>query len=247
MAFPDFDLDALLHYASENYDPVKAHEYYLKNRELKGRHSTKGLTQRQKEGWQYAQAQVRNTTKGKIESARQTKQASIEKARAEAAKFRADFANKLKAFAAELAKQHADNSASIAEQAKQQREAIEKKLADDIAAVPMVPRSLPKLVREKRLKERAEKINALRGQAEADKAELNKNVSSARASEQSDVANARKQANDEAAQTRQQVASQLKSMVASYVEQYKQAKEKATSESEATLDKEYKNIKTRVR
>ena len=27
----------LLHYASEYYDPVKAHEYYKRTRELKGR------------------------------------------------------------------------------------------------------------------------------------------------------------------------------------------------------------------
>ena len=28
--------DILKHYASPYYDPVKAHEYYMKNRELKG-------------------------------------------------------------------------------------------------------------------------------------------------------------------------------------------------------------------
>ena len=37
--FPDW----LMHYANPYYDPVKAHEYYMKNRHLKGRHSTKGL------------------------------------------------------------------------------------------------------------------------------------------------------------------------------------------------------------
>lgn len=36
--------DYLIHYASPYYDPVKAHEYYMKNRELKGRTSTKGFT-----------------------------------------------------------------------------------------------------------------------------------------------------------------------------------------------------------
>lgn len=38
------DIDELLqHYASPYYDPVKAHEYYMRTRELKGRRSTTKL------------------------------------------------------------------------------------------------------------------------------------------------------------------------------------------------------------
>ena len=33
------------------YDPVKAHEYYMKHRKLKGRHSTKGMSETQKKQW----------------------------------------------------------------------------------------------------------------------------------------------------------------------------------------------------
>ncbi len=36
-------------YASKYYDPVKAHEYYEKHKKLKGRQSTKGMTNSQKE------------------------------------------------------------------------------------------------------------------------------------------------------------------------------------------------------
>ena len=45
-------------YASKYYDPVKAHEYYMKNRKLKGRRSTKKFDQSQKEQWAYAKAQL---------------------------------------------------------------------------------------------------------------------------------------------------------------------------------------------
>ena len=44
-----------------NYDPVKAHEYYVnytKKGLTKGRHSTKGFSQTQKEQWQYAKHQL---------------------------------------------------------------------------------------------------------------------------------------------------------------------------------------------
>ena len=43
--------DQLMHYASKYYDPVKAHEYYLKNRELKGRRSTGSLDDEGKKKW----------------------------------------------------------------------------------------------------------------------------------------------------------------------------------------------------
>ena len=43
--------DFLLHYASKYYDPVKAHEYYMKNRELKGRRSSSKLNDEGKEAW----------------------------------------------------------------------------------------------------------------------------------------------------------------------------------------------------
>ena len=36
-------------YASKYYDLVKAHEYYEKHKKLKGQHSTKGMTNSQKE------------------------------------------------------------------------------------------------------------------------------------------------------------------------------------------------------
>ena len=59
--------DYLAHYASKYYDPAKAREYYLKNRELKGRRNTKGFGEEAKE--------ARGYTKGKISS---EKRASLE-------------------------------------------------------------------------------------------------------------------------------------------------------------------------
>ena len=40
--------EPLQHYASPYYDPVKAHEYYMRTRELKGRRSTMKLTMRER-------------------------------------------------------------------------------------------------------------------------------------------------------------------------------------------------------
>ena len=58
--------DELLHYASPYYDPVKAHEYYMKNRELKGRStSTAGLNSEGKIAAQYVKNQITTEHKEK--------------------------------------------------------------------------------------------------------------------------------------------------------------------------------------
>ena len=44
--------------AKDYYDPIKAHEYYIKHRKLKGRHFTKGFSQTQREQWAYARNQL---------------------------------------------------------------------------------------------------------------------------------------------------------------------------------------------
>lgn len=54
---------------SVDYDPKKAHEYYMQHRKLKGRngrkgHSTKGWSQSMKEQWQYATHQLSEEHKG---------------------------------------------------------------------------------------------------------------------------------------------------------------------------------------
>lgn len=49
-----------------NYDPVKAHEYYEKHKKLKGRTSTKGFNQKQKEQAFYVKAQLTDEKKAKI-------------------------------------------------------------------------------------------------------------------------------------------------------------------------------------
>lgn len=49
----------LMHYASPYYDPVKAHEYYMKTRQLKGRNTNRGtLNEQGQEAQQYLKYQI---------------------------------------------------------------------------------------------------------------------------------------------------------------------------------------------
>ena len=61
MLYPSKDFlreNYLAHYASPYYDPVKAHDYYMEHRQLKGRKSTAGLNESGKVAAQYAKSQI---------------------------------------------------------------------------------------------------------------------------------------------------------------------------------------------
>lgn len=78
------ELDAdedLKHYASQYYDPVKAHEYYLKNRELKSRKSTAKLNDAGKNAAQYVKEQLTSERKGKVKTHKDQTDSQIESLR----------------------------------------------------------------------------------------------------------------------------------------------------------------------
>lgn len=82
---PEDEID-LWHYASKYYDPVKAREYYLRTRELKGREaSTEQLStesrQRQAEAKTYVQAQIRDQSANAQKQALESQQVRLEKLR----------------------------------------------------------------------------------------------------------------------------------------------------------------------
>lgn len=66
-----------------DYDPRKAHEYYMKHRKLKGRRSTKGFSQQKKEQLSYAKQQLREQKQQRDEQNREDinsrKKAAIER------------------------------------------------------------------------------------------------------------------------------------------------------------------------
>ena len=73
--------ESLKHYASPYYDPVKAHEYYMKNRELKGensRKSTAGLNDEGKAVAQYIKNQLDTERKSKVDAHNNQTQAQID-------------------------------------------------------------------------------------------------------------------------------------------------------------------------
>lgn len=72
--------DELAHYASPYYDPVKAHEYYMRTRELKGRKSTAGLNDEGKGAATYVKGQIQGERKIRTEVARTARRQNMESA-----------------------------------------------------------------------------------------------------------------------------------------------------------------------
>lgn len=73
--------EELIHYASPYYDPEKAHEYYEKHKQLKGRTSTAGLNEKGREAAKYVKEQINNEKKNNIQTARDTKDKEIDSAK----------------------------------------------------------------------------------------------------------------------------------------------------------------------
>jgi hypothetical protein len=108
----------LAHYSSEYYDPQKAHEYYLQNRELKGQQSTADLTvkyatkskrgnktvlkvnkaasERRKEAWTYAKNQIGQHKKADLKALAEHRKQVVNKAQKTATARRHEITGKIK-------------------------------------------------------------------------------------------------------------------------------------------------------
>lgn len=73
--------DEIKHYASPYYDPVKAHEYYLKTRKLKSRRSTAKLNEEGKNAAKYVREQLNAERRHKAESHRKSTNSTIDSLR----------------------------------------------------------------------------------------------------------------------------------------------------------------------
>lgn len=208
----------LMHYASKYYDPVKAHEYYIRNRELKGRQSSSKLNETGKEQWSYAKEQIKTEKNQKIEEAKTDRDSQIEELRAKAAQKRESITAKLK-----------ELNAKLSEDAKTDRNQIDVSTSNSIDQLRSMMKS--NTMSADRKIEIQNKINDLRENAEIDKANVTEETK------------AEKTKNSEDATTqRQQVASELKSSITAAREAYKLAKENIDVSYEEIYQQEFDKI-----
>ena len=85
----------LRHYASPYYDPQKAHEYYMRTRELKGR-STTSLNDDGKKIWSYTKNNIKSEKAAKVKEEQEKRDQKITELREKAEATKGQISSRLK-------------------------------------------------------------------------------------------------------------------------------------------------------
>lgn len=213
-------IDAVIKH-EDLYDPVKAHEYYLKTRELKGKRSTSELSDSQKEGWAYTKSKVGEQKKAKLTDASEGNKEAVEQLRERATEKREEIADKLRQMMERI---QSEGTAT--------REQISQETQAKIDALPKAPEGLNKKQKAEFAAKRREEIAKIRGEAAGKKDDVSLFTKTWRKGEQ-------KRVTDE----RAQLATDLKGTLDKARETYKQARDQIKSDTEAELDRQYNAIR----
>jgi len=209
----------LQHYVEQPYDPVKAHEYYLKNRDLKGR-TTSGMSQLQKEAWDYSKSRVDSDKKQSVDANKVANDQKIEAFQQEADATRARITEKLKALAEK-----------IASDSKAERTSIANKVKSDIANVEPIPDGVTGEERARLLEKRKKEIADIRDTASSDRSNVT-----------TDATTSRQNGSNSASDERDKARTDLKSVITKAKDDYAKAKETLDSKYETIYAKEYRNV-----
>lgn len=257
--------EPLIHYASKYYDPVKAHEYYMRTRELKGR-SPSQLSDEGKKIWGYTKNQITEEKNQKLEEEKEKTDNEIEDLRNEANEAKERITQKLYELNDLLTQWAADEKSTISTKkdediedvttnAQGNRDAIDARTERRIKAIRQqpIPIGLTKEQRRKFIAERNEKIAKITGEGEAEKQKITEDANKEKTSiknkaredttQVSSEASSAKTANRQGAQEqRKQVSTELKSAIKAAREAYKRAKADVNTSYEDIYNEEFGKI-----
>ena len=164
----------LQHYASQYYDPVKAHEYYMRNRELKGRRSTSDLNDEGKEIWSYTKNEIKSEKKAVSNQQKEAHKQTVTELRNNAAAARKRITERLKQLNAILKERSANQRKAISDKNKSDKKQIEDKKSAEIERLQEqeIPKNVSAETRARMIADRKEKISRLRENAKSDKQKI---------------------------------------------------------------------------
>jgi hypothetical protein len=127
-----FIQDFLAHYTSEYYDPVKAREYYLRTRELKGRRSGSDLkSDKKKQAWAYAKEKITTERDEIIKEGGAELKMDVEIMRQEALRKREQLSGLLKDLLKKATEIRQSDANVISERQKKESERISKRAENE--------------------------------------------------------------------------------------------------------------------
>ena len=102
--YTEFD-EFLEHYASKYYDPVKAHEYYMRTRELKNQRAAESLKNaKQREIWQVSKDSIAKAKAAEVKTAQDAMKTASENTKRLTERYKAQVAAKREKLAEEVKK-----------------------------------------------------------------------------------------------------------------------------------------------
>lgn len=160
----------LRHYASPYYDPQKAHEYYMRTRELKGR-STTSLNDDGKKIWSYTKNNIKSEKAAKVKEEQEKRDQKITELREKAEATKEQISSRLKELNETLTQNASDRKKNIDTDKDSDLEEIEKESSSEKERIDNkknaeierlmaieIPSGLSKTERAKRVAERTAKI-----------------------------------------------------------------------------------------
>lgn len=212
----------LMHYASKYYDPIKAHEYYMQHRKLKGRRKTSSLSQEGREVWNVAKSNITTEKKTAVEKMREKQKKETEALRARAKQTRERISNKLKLLNDALTRKAKNERKRLSDANKAQIEQIRNKKP---------PPGLTKAEKAEWDRKQRAKIANVRENTEGKKENLSADTT------------ANKTNNRESAkEQREKVGADLKAALKSTREKFNAAKKNLNDSYEKVYDSEYDKI-----
>lgn len=226
--------EVVMHYASKYYDPVKAHAYYMRTRQLKGR-PTSGMSDEQKEAWGYVKDQVTTENKALVDENTKQRDAQIASLRSEATKTRESIAEKLRGYIEKIQGTTTSKRDAITTDAKTKREAISERVAKEKEAVRDQKKKDLESLLEIPKTASAEQKERLRAQNASKKENINDSAS-----------DKLKAISDKASKERETAAANLKTAISNARVKAKEIKTALDAAKEDTLDKEYADIIAKI-
>lgn len=232
-------------YASQYYDPVKAHEYYERTKKLKGR-STSGMSDEQKKTWSVVKENVQTEKKQKTEEIQKTQTAEIEGLRSEATTARERISAKIKSWIESITKSTTTERTALQKAAQEAKEKIQADRQRKLDALPSIPKTASAAQKERLRASHALKKAAINEDAKKQLASVNESISEKRADISEKASGEKSTARESASQEKKVVAEKLKTSISSVREEVKAIKEALAASTEETLDREYDNIMANI-
>lgn len=229
----------LKHYASPWYDPVKAHEYYMRTRELKGPSTSDLKGKKKKEAFTIAKSNIDAARRKEIKDLSGTKKVDMTKVRLNAKAKQTEVRNSVKELISRLNQDLNGQRATIAADRNAKLQKIASETQAKLDALPPLPKTVSKEVRAMR----AQDIAQIKGEGKAKSGKVLSETKTQELQVKSATSVESKKAQESAKANAQRVNAEIKSAVSNAQTKYKALREQTIAKYKAIIQSEFDAIK----